>query len=123
MNRTRVRSVSWHPLNVGWRAPVMQAMRRRARPSLRSSRDIPDGSQSLGPAAHTRLTADRAGAWQSAHRGGGVGTPRAGAARAAHPTAGADTRSGKHASLRACGSAAAPFAGHHCMALGRASNG
>jgi lysophospholipase L1-like esterase len=36
----------------------------------------------------------------SAHRGGGSGAPRAGAARAAHRTAGADTRSGKPACLR-----------------------
>ena len=53
------------------------------------------------------------GAWQSAHRGGGVGTPRAGAARAAHPAAGTDTRSGKPACLRACGLAATPFGVAH----------
>ncbi len=43
-------------------------MRRRARPSLRPSRDIPGGSQSLGLAAHTRLTADRAGAPQGTRK-------------------------------------------------------
>jgi hypothetical protein len=51
------------------------------------------------------------GAWQSAHRGGGVGTPRAGAARAAHPAAGADGPISKHAYLCPRGSAAAPLAG------------
>ncbi len=49
------------------------------------------------------------GAKQSAHRGGGVRTPRAGAARAAHPAAGADGSVGKPACLRARGSAAAPL--------------
>jgi hypothetical protein len=46
-------------------------MRRRARPSLPSSRVIPGGSISPRPVAHGRLAADRAGARQSAHRGGG----------------------------------------------------
>ncbi len=49
------------------------------------------------------------GAKQSAHRGGGVGTPRAGAARAAHPAAGADGPIGKPACRCARGSAAAPI--------------
>jgi len=41
------------------------------------------------------------GAWQSAHRGGGLRTPRAGAARAAHPAAGAVGPVGKRARLLA----------------------
>ncbi len=45
----------------------------------------------------------------SGHRGGGAGAPRAWAARAAHHAAGAVRRFGKHACLRACGSAAAPL--------------
>ena len=40
---------------------------------------------------------------------GDGGTPRAGAARAAHPAAGAASCSGKLACMRACRSAAAPF--------------
>ncbi len=53
----------------------------------------------------------RVGASQSAHRGGGSSEPHDGAARAAHPAAGADTRSGKQACLRGCGSAAPPLGG------------
>ncbi len=49
------------------------------------------------------------GAGQSAHRGGGLGTPRAGAARAAHPAAGAVGPVGEEAHLLARGSAAAPL--------------
>ena len=54
---------------------------------------------------------DRPGAKQSAHRGGGLGTPRAGAARAAHPAAGAVSLSGKPACRCVRGSAAAPLDG------------
>jgi hypothetical protein len=84
-------------------------MRRRARPSLRCSRGTPGGSISPSPAAHGRLAADCAGATQSAHRGGGLGTPRAGAARAAHHAAGAVGPVGEQARLLARGSAAAPL--------------
>jgi len=45
-------------------------------------------------------------------RGGRSGAPHDRAARAAHHAAGADTRSGKPACLRACGSAAAPLGNH-----------
>jgi len=88
-------------------------MRRRARPSLRSSRGTPGGSISPSPVAHGRLAAESAGAGQSAHRGGGIGTPRAGAARAAHHAAGAVGPIGEQARLLACGSAAAPLAVAH----------
>ncbi|GEM_PF-6435864 len=46
--------------------------RRRARPSLRSSRGTPGGAIAPSPAAPERLAADRAGARQSAHRGRGT---------------------------------------------------
>ncbi len=60
---------------------------RRERPSLRTSWMTPAGSISPSQAAHGRWPADSAGAWQSADRGGGGGTPHAGAARATHPAA------------------------------------
>jgi hypothetical protein len=50
------------------------------------------------------------GAKQSPHRGGGLTTPRAGAAHAAHHAAGADGLIGKPACLRDRGSVAAPMA-------------
>jgi len=52
---------------------LTRPMRRCARPSLRSSRVTPGASTSPSAAAHGRLAADRAGATQSAHRGGGSG--------------------------------------------------
>jgi hypothetical protein len=52
-------------------AQLNSMMRRRAWPSLRSSRVTPGGSISPSPAAHGRLAADSAGAPQSGHRGGG----------------------------------------------------
>jgi len=51
-------------------------MRRRERPSLRSSWVAPGGCIAPSLAAHARLAAESAGAKLSAHRGGGVGTPR-----------------------------------------------
>jgi hypothetical protein len=78
-------------------------MRRRARPSLRSTRVTPADSISPSPVAHGRLAAESAGATQLAHRGGGIGTPRAGAARAAHHAAGAVGPVGEQARLLARG--------------------
>ena len=77
------------------------------------SRATSGDSVSLSPAAQRRLTVDSVGARQSAHRGGGVGTPRAGAARAAHHAAGAGSRSGESTRRPACGSAAAPLSFLH----------
>jgi hypothetical protein len=54
------------------RAPEARTMRRRARPSLRPSRRTRAGSSALTPAVSDGLIADRAGARQSAHRGGGT---------------------------------------------------
>jgi len=83
------------------RARLMgSAMRRRARPSLRSSRVTPGGSIFPRPVAHNSLAADGAGATPSAHRGGGSGASRAGAARAAHHAAAAASGFGEHARHR-----------------------
>ncbi len=87
-------------------------MRRRER-SPRRGADIfePDrGTANREPAACPKEASHRpGGAKQSAHWGGGVRTPRAGAAHAAHPAAGADGPVGKPACLHARGSAAAPM--------------
>lgn len=66
-------------------------MRRRERPSLRSSWVPPGGSIAPDPVPHGRCATDRAGARRPAHRGSGLETPRAEAGHAAHPAAGPGT--------------------------------
>ncbi len=78
------------------------------------------GSISCCSPARGRLTADRAAAGLSAHRGGGVGTPRARAAGAAHPAAGAVDPVGEPVRLLVRGLAAAPFDGE--FPLGKSEN-
>jgi hypothetical protein len=67
------------PRNVpALRAVPLPGNPKQASPAPSPSRAMaatPSPSAAPSPAAQGRLAADGAGAWQSAHRGGGAGTP------------------------------------------------
>jgi len=116
---------AWYQLTFAWRRtwiPVRsthaaQASRCADASACRASqRAVCTGSVRCGEPSNTRwslaVSQRPGGAKQSAHRGGGLGTPRAGAARAAHHAAGAGSPHpvrGKPHTSAGCGSAAAPL--------------